>query len=50
MKDPKLLAEAATMQLAVEASTGLDVQSLIRQVYATPSDVVAKAALASKGR
>jgi tripartite-type tricarboxylate transporter receptor subunit TctC len=50
MKDPKLLAEAATMQLAVEGSTGLEVQNLIRQVYATPADVVAKAALASKGR
>jgi tripartite-type tricarboxylate transporter receptor subunit TctC len=50
MQDPELLAEAARMQLAVAAITGEQVQALIRQVYATPKDVVAKAALASRGR
>jgi hypothetical protein len=38
------------MQLAVAPTTGGEVQALIRQVYATPKDVVAKAALASRGR
>ena len=38
------------MQLAVAGITGAQVQALIRQVYATPKDVVARAALASSGR
>jgi hypothetical protein len=38
------------MQLAVAAITGEQVQALIRQVYATPRDVVAKAALAGAGK
>ncbi len=50
MQDPELLAEAARMQLAVAAITGEQVQALIRQVYATPLEVVAKAALAGAGR
>jgi tripartite-type tricarboxylate transporter receptor subunit TctC len=50
LQDPELLAEAARMQLAVAPITGGEVQALIRQVYATPKDVVAKAALASRGR
>ena len=50
MQDPEFLAEAARMQLAVASITGEQVQALIRQVYATPKDVVAKAALASRGR
>jgi hypothetical protein len=50
MHDPALLAEAARMQLAVASITGAQVQALIRQVDATPNDVVAKAALAGSGR
>jgi tripartite-type tricarboxylate transporter receptor subunit TctC len=50
MQDPELVAEAARMQLAVAAITGEQVQALIRQVYATPKDVVAKAALAGAGK
>jgi tripartite-type tricarboxylate transporter receptor subunit TctC len=50
LRDPELLAEAARMQLAVAAITGEQVQALIRQVYATPKDVVAKAASAGAGR
>ena len=50
MHDPQLTAEAGAMKLAVASSPGEEVQSLIRQVYATPADVVAKAAAASKGR
>jgi tripartite-type tricarboxylate transporter receptor subunit TctC len=50
MKDPALRAEAAKMNIAVEASTGEEVQALLKRVYATPKAVVEKAALASKGR
>jgi len=50
MQDPDLRIEGANMKLAVAAITGGDVTALLKQVYATPKDVVAKAALASKGR
>jgi tripartite-type tricarboxylate transporter receptor subunit TctC len=50
MKDAELRAEAAKMNLAVDASTGEQVAALLKQVYATPKAVVEKAALASKGR
>jgi hypothetical protein len=50
LRDPEFLAEAARMQLAVASITGEQVQALIRRVYATPKEVVAKAALASRGR
>jgi tripartite-type tricarboxylate transporter receptor subunit TctC len=50
MKDPELRAEATKMNLAVDAITGAEVAALLSRVYATPKDVVAKAALASKGR
>jgi hypothetical protein len=45
-----LRADAAAMKLSVESIGGERVQALIRQIYATPQDVVAEAALASKGR
>jgi hypothetical protein len=38
------------MNLAVDAITGAEVAALLGRVYATPKAVVAKAALASKGR
>ena len=50
MKDPELRAEATKMNLAVDAITGAEVAALLSRVYATPKAVVAKAALASKGR
>jgi tripartite-type tricarboxylate transporter receptor subunit TctC len=50
MQDPMLRADAAAMKLAVNSISGEQVQALIRQIYATPPDVVAEAALASKGR
>ena len=50
VKDPDLRAEAANMKLAVAAIAGSEVAALLKQVYATPKNVVAKAALASKGR
>jgi tripartite-type tricarboxylate transporter receptor subunit TctC len=48
--DPELRADAGRMNLAVEPSTGDQVASLLRQVYATPKSVVERAAAASKGR
>jgi tripartite-type tricarboxylate transporter receptor subunit TctC len=48
--DPELRAEAAKMNLAVEPSTGEQVATLLRQIYATPKAVVERAAAASKGR
>jgi tripartite-type tricarboxylate transporter receptor subunit TctC len=50
MKDPELRADAAKMNLSVDGSTGEEVAALLKQVYATPKDVVAKAALAAKGK
>src|SRR5262249_41522749 len=50
LADPELRAEAARMNLAVEATSGRAVEALLRGVYATPKAVVEKAALASKGR
>jgi len=50
MADGELRAEAARMNLAVAPITGGEVAALLKQVYATPEEVVAKAALASKGR
>ena len=50
MADAELRADAARMNLAVAPIAGDEVAALLRRVYATPKDVVAKAALASKGR
>ena len=48
--DPELRAESTKMNLAVNASTGERIVALLKEVYATPKDVVTKASLASKGR
>ena len=50
MRDPELRSDAARMKLAVEPMTGEEVAALLKQVYATPKAVVAKAAVASKPR
>ncbi len=50
MRDPELRADAAKMNLAVNAIAGEEVAALIKQVYATPKEIVEKAALASKGK
>jgi tripartite-type tricarboxylate transporter receptor subunit TctC len=50
MNDPELRADAARMNLAINAITGEQVAALLKEVYATPKGVVEKAALASKGR
>src|SRR5262249_13572018 len=50
MADPELRADARRMNLAVESSSGEQVATLLRQIYATPKAVVERAAAASKGR
>jgi tripartite-type tricarboxylate transporter receptor subunit TctC len=48
MKDPQFLAEAKRLNLEVRPVTGGDVEKLIRELYATPPDVVKLAASAEK--
>ena len=48
MKDPQFLAEAKRLQLEVRPVSGADVEKLIRELYATPPDVVKLAAQAEK--
>ncbi len=43
MKDKDFLAEADKMQLEINPVSGADVETLVKDVYATPPDVVAKA-------
>jgi len=42
------LAEADKTQLEVNPASGEDVEKLVREVYATPADIVAKAEAAAK--
>ncbi|HEX5279240.1 MAG TPA: hypothetical protein VFW28_04095 [Micropepsaceae bacterium] len=48
MKDPQFLAEAKRLNLEVRPVNGADVQKLIKDLYATPPDVVKLAASAEK--
>jgi tripartite-type tricarboxylate transporter receptor subunit TctC len=48
MKDPQFLAETQRLNLEVRPVSGADVQKLIRELYATPPDVVKLAAQAEK--
>src|SRR5438105_12629641 len=48
MKDPQFLAEAKRLNLEVRPVSGGDVEKLIRDLYATPKDVVKLAAQAEK--
>ena len=48
MKDPQFLAEAKRLNLEVRPVNGADVQKLIKELYATPPDVVKLAASAEK--
>lgn len=48
MKDPQFLAEAKRLNLEVRPVAGADVQKLIKELYATPPDVVKLAAQAEK--
>jgi tripartite-type tricarboxylate transporter receptor subunit TctC len=49
MKDPALVAEVKKTKLFVSPTTGEAIDALIKKIYATPKDVVAKALEASKG-
>jgi tripartite-type tricarboxylate transporter receptor subunit TctC len=46
MKDPELLAEAARGKMDINPMKGDEIDELLKQLYATPADVVAKAAKA----
>ncbi len=48
MKDPEFLAEAKRLNLEVRPVSGGDVETLIRELYATPPDVLKLAASAEK--
>jgi hypothetical protein len=43
MTDPELVAEARKINVDIAPTSGEDLQALIRKLYATPADVVAKA-------
>lgn len=42
VRDPALLAEAAEQKLDVNAKSGEEVEALVKQIYATPKEVVAR--------
>jgi hypothetical protein len=48
MKDKDLIAEATKLDLEVNATTGEDMQDILKRVYATPKALVDKLAEASK--
>jgi tripartite-type tricarboxylate transporter receptor subunit TctC len=48
MSDKDFLAEAAKAELEVNPVSGADVEKLVKDVYATPADIVAKAKAAAK--
>ena len=48
MKDKDFLAEADKTQLEVNPVSGEDVEKLVKDIYATPADIVAKAKEAAK--
>jgi tripartite-type tricarboxylate transporter receptor subunit TctC len=50
MKDKDFLAEADKMQLEINPVSGADVEKLVKEVYATPPDVVAKAKQAAESQ
>lgn len=49
MKDPAFLAEAAKLKLDVNPLSGEKIEELVKQLYATPKDVVQEAARAMGG-
>ena len=48
MTDKDFLAEADKAQLEINPVSGEDVEKLVKEVYATPADIVAKAKAAAK--
>jgi len=50
MKDPQFLAEAKRLDLEVRPVAGAEVEKLIKEIYASPPDVVKLAQQAEKAR
>ena len=50
MKDKDFLAEADKMQLEINPVSGEEVEKLVKDVYATPPDVIAKAKQAAESQ
>jgi hypothetical protein len=50
MKDPKFLAEAKRLELEVRPVAGIEVEKLIKEIYASPPDVVKLAQQAERAR
>jgi tripartite-type tricarboxylate transporter receptor subunit TctC len=48
LKDPEFLADAKQQNLEIDPVPGDEIQALVRQVYASPTDVVARARAAIK--
>jgi tripartite-type tricarboxylate transporter receptor subunit TctC len=48
MKDKDFLAEAEKTDLEINPVSGEDVETLVKEIYATPADIVAKAKEAAK--
>ena len=48
MKDPEFLADAKQQKLDIDPVSGDDIQALVRSVYASPKDVIARAQAAIK--
>ena len=48
MKDKDFLADADKAQLEINPVSGEDVEKLVKEVYATPADIIAKAKEAAK--
>ena len=48
MKDKDFLADADKSQLEINPVSGEDVEKLVKEVYATPADIIAKAKAAAK--
>jgi tripartite-type tricarboxylate transporter receptor subunit TctC len=48
MTDEDFLAEADKSQLEINPVSGEDVEKLVKEVYATPADIIAKAKEAAK--
>jgi len=46
LKDPAFLADAQKLQVDVEPVTAAEIETLLAEVYATPKDIIAKAAKA----
>jgi len=50
MADKDFLAEAAKAELEINPVSGADVENLVKEVYATPPDIIAKAKAAAAGK